>query len=164
MGRPSPAMAVALGALVVAMGGTAMGQFGDAGNGVSRLLTGSDVQDESLTGADIDNGSLKGADIATGAIQSSDVKDGSLRITDLRSGAVDALTSQLVVRTFKGNKDAVAGDCAGVGQLVSGGVQASSPIEINRPYASEDGDPPTVWLGKASDPNDDIQVTVVCMT
>lgn len=81
-----------------------------------------------------------------------------------RPGAVDALTSQLVVRTFKGNKDAVAGDCAGVGQLVSGGVQASSPIEINRPYASEDGDPPTVWLGKASDPNDDIQVTVVCMT
>jgi hypothetical protein len=152
-------MAVALGALVVAMGGTAMGQLGS----VSQLLTGSDVQDESLTGADIDNGSLKGADIATGAIQSSDVKDGSLKITDLRPGAVAALAPEFVVRNTEGNsKDgAVRAYCNPGEKLVSGGVLAGAPITVNFPFGQE-GAAPQFWAA-ATNPPQFIRVAVVCM-
>jgi hypothetical protein len=59
---PSPATAIALAALVVALGGTAFAAS-------DRLLTGADIRNNSLTGADIRNASLTGADIRRGSLQ-----------------------------------------------------------------------------------------------
>src|SRR5262245_20168376 len=53
--RPSPAMAVALLALFVALGGSAMAARG--------LITGAQIKDGSVTGADIADDSLRGADV-----------------------------------------------------------------------------------------------------
>lgn len=65
--RFSPATAIALLALIVALGGTSYAAV---------KITGKDVRDGSLTGADLKNGSVTGAD----------VKDGSLAARDFGSG------------------------------------------------------------------------------
>ena len=65
--RPSPALAVALLALFVALGGTGYAAL---------TITGAQVRNSSLTGADIRNASLTGAD----------VRDRSLRAADFAAG------------------------------------------------------------------------------
>jgi len=61
MARPSPAMAVALAALVAAAAGSATAAS-------RQLFTGGDIQNASLTGADVANASLTGADVRNGTI------------------------------------------------------------------------------------------------
>lgn len=77
--RPSPAMAVALAALFVALGGTASAAL---------VITGRNVRNGSLHGADVHNGSLSGHDIRNGTIRAGDVANGSLSRADLRPGTV----------------------------------------------------------------------------
>ena len=74
---PSPAMAVALVALFVAMAGTSYAAV---------RITGKEVANGSLTGADVRNGTLAGVEIKNGALASRDVKDGSLLAADFKSG------------------------------------------------------------------------------
>jgi hypothetical protein len=76
---PSPSMAVAGTALVVALGGTSYAAVS---------VSGKDVRNSSLTGADVRNNSLTGADIRN--ISSGDVRDGALRARDFRRGELPA--------------------------------------------------------------------------
>lgn len=69
--RPSPSMAVAVIALIVAMGGTSYAAL---------IITGENVKDSSLTGADVRNSSLT----------TSDVRNGSLRALDFQADELPA--------------------------------------------------------------------------
>jgi hypothetical protein len=69
--RPSPSMAVAVIALVAAMGGTSYAAL---------TITGKNVKNSSLTGGDVRNSSLT----------TSDVKNGSLRALDFQAGQLPA--------------------------------------------------------------------------
>ena len=75
--RPSPAMIVALTALVMATAGTSYAAL---------KVTGKNVAHGSLTGADIKTSSISGRDLTNGGIRSADVKDGSLKSGDFASG------------------------------------------------------------------------------
>lgn len=66
--KPSPAMVVALLALVVALGGSAFA----AGYVVTRS---SQIKDGAVTGQDVKNGSLTGADVKSRSLVASDFKD-----------------------------------------------------------------------------------------
>jgi hypothetical protein len=66
--RPSPAMLLAVIALVAALAGGAVG---------ATLITGGQIKDKSITGKDVRNGSLTGAQI----------RNGTLGLTDLSKGA-----------------------------------------------------------------------------
>lgn len=58
--RPSPALVIAIIALVFSMAGGA--------SAAKRLITGADIKDNSLTGADVRNGSLISADFRRGSV------------------------------------------------------------------------------------------------
>src|SRR5690242_1277224 len=96
--RPSPAMIVALLALFVALGGTAMAAFVVSSNddiGPNTVAGGkppsgahSNIMAGSITGGDIADGSVNWDDIAQNAITGSRVKDGSLFGADIADGSV----------------------------------------------------------------------------
>ena len=66
---PSPAMAVALVALVAALGGTSYAAI---------TVTSSNVRNESLTGSDIRNSSVTGVDVRNGTLSATDFRAGTL--------------------------------------------------------------------------------------
>ena len=68
--RPSPALVVAILALVMATGGTSF---------AAKLITGKDVKNSSLTGVDVKNSSLTGADVKNGSIAGADLKKDLIR-------------------------------------------------------------------------------------
>jgi hypothetical protein len=77
--RPSPAMVVAICALVVAMSGTGYAAVTVTGKSVKdSSLTGKDVKNSSLTGTDIKNSSLAGVDVKNNSLTGSDVVESSL--------------------------------------------------------------------------------------
>jgi hypothetical protein len=108
--RPSPAMAVALLALFVALGGSAMAAFvvtsnsqigpdtiygankpADANdNIVDGSIMGRDIKPGSIFGSRIADGSLTAADLAPDAVDSTKVLDESLTSSDLASDSVNA--------------------------------------------------------------------------
>jgi hypothetical protein len=67
--RPSPAMVVAVIALIVAMSGTGYAAL---------TITGKNVKNSSLTGADVRNNSLASVDVKDGALLAKDFKAGQL--------------------------------------------------------------------------------------
>ena len=92
--RPTPALVVAVFALVVALAGTSYAavQIGSAqikNNSVKgkdvkdATLTGKDVKDASLAGADVTDGTLAGADVTDSSLTGADVADKSLTSADL---------------------------------------------------------------------------------
>ena len=87
MRRPSPALVLALIALMVALAGT-----GTAAR--QALLTGRDVKDNSLTGADIRNNSLRGADIRNGSLQYADLSRSTRNRLRAAAGATGARGAQ----------------------------------------------------------------------
>lgn len=93
MKRPSPALIVAVIALLVALSPIAQAarvivtSSAQIANGI---ITGADVRNESLTGADVRDGSITGADIRNGTVRSADVGDGSLRAEDFAAGQLPA--------------------------------------------------------------------------
>lgn len=77
---PSPAMLVALLALVVALGGTSYAAVTLAKN--------------SVRSAHIVNGQVKAADLAAGSVTTAKVKDGSLSATDFAAGPAPRWTGR----------------------------------------------------------------------
>jgi hypothetical protein len=107
--RPSPALVVAVLALVVAMTGTSYAavKIGSAqikNNSIKSL----DVKDQSLTGKDVQDGSLAAADVQDGSLAGADVQDGSLTGADV---ADRSLTSADVNRSCTADDVAVMGVC-----------------------------------------------------
>jgi hypothetical protein len=82
--RPSPALVVAILALVVAMAGTsyAATQIGSA-QIKNNSVKGKDVKDANLTGKDVKDKSLTGADISDSSLTGADITDGSVTKADL---------------------------------------------------------------------------------
>ena len=78
---PSPSMAVAGTAMVVALGGTSYAAVS---------INSSDVRNNSLTNADIKNSTVRSAEIRNGTIRSADVRNRSLTASDFRSGSLPA--------------------------------------------------------------------------
>jgi uncharacterized protein YjbI with pentapeptide repeats len=72
--RPTPALVVALLALVVALGGTSYAavKIGSA-QIKNNSVTGKDVKDKSLTGKDVKDASLTGADVQDGTLTKADL-------------------------------------------------------------------------------------------
>jgi len=99
--KPSPAMAVALVALFVSLGGVSYA-VAAASIGSRELRDGSvrgeDVRNGTLRGRDIRDGSLQGREIHTGTVQSRDVRDGSLRgldVNDRSLGGADIASNSV---------------------------------------------------------------------
>ena len=74
---PSPAMTVALIALLVATTGTAVA-------GV--MITGANVKNSTLTGVDVKNNTLSGLDVKNGTVTTLDVRNGTLLPADFKGG------------------------------------------------------------------------------
>lgn len=83
--RPSPAMIVAIIALVVATTGGAI-----AG---SALITGKNIKNGSVTGLDIKNNTIASADITNNSVASADVRNGTIGTIDLSAAATASLKS-----------------------------------------------------------------------
>jgi hypothetical protein len=96
--RTSPALAVALVALFVSLGGVSFAvATGSIGSREIKdgSVRGRDIKNSSLRGRDIRDGSLQGKEIHTGTVQSRDIRDGSLRGVDVNDhslGGVDLAT------------------------------------------------------------------------
>ncbi|MDZ5661232.1 hypothetical protein SFC79_05590 [Nocardioides sp. S-58] len=75
--RPSPSMAVAVMALVVASTGTSY---------AAGLIGSADIKNNSVSSTDIKNKTIKAADVKSGTIGAKQVKDGSLRSRDFKAG------------------------------------------------------------------------------
>lgn len=119
----SPAMIVALVALIIAVAGTA---WAAATIGSAQIVNSSirsiDVHNNNLQGTDILTGSLTGSDIATGSVSGVDVADGGLTGTDvneatledvdattLQGNSASAFTSRTEMRTVSGASDLFEG-------------------------------------------------------
>ena len=78
--KPTPSFAVAVGALVVSLGGTsyAATQIGSA-----------DIRNDSVRSVDVRDGTLRSVDVENGTLRSSDIRDGTIRRSDLSDGALD---------------------------------------------------------------------------
>ena len=96
--KPSPAMAVALLALLVALGGSALAAsyvITKSSQIKDGAVTAADVKDSSLAGADVKDSALTGADVKNSSLTGADLKDGSLSGADVdvsRLGKVPAAT------------------------------------------------------------------------
>jgi hypothetical protein len=101
---PSPAMMVALAALVMSTGGTvtaaALITSAEIKNNTIRSvdvrngsLSGADIKDSALSGADVRNNSLTGADLANNSVNSGKVADGSLTGADIDESTMDQVPS-----------------------------------------------------------------------
>jgi hypothetical protein len=90
---PSPAMLVALLALFVALGGSAVALKGknrvDSGDIKNGQVSSKDLKDGSATGADVADGTIGGADIGDGSIGGAEIEDGSLSGADLANDSVN---------------------------------------------------------------------------
>jgi hypothetical protein len=82
--RPSPSMAVAVMALVVASTGTSY---------ATGLIGSADIKNNSVQSQDIKNRTIQGKDIKKGTIGAKQVKDGSLRARDFKEGQLPAGTA-----------------------------------------------------------------------
>jgi hypothetical protein len=81
---PSPAMIVALGALVMSAGGTVTAAaLITSANIKDNTIRSVDIRDEIIRSRDVDNGSLTGADINNGSLTGVDVKNNSLTGADI---------------------------------------------------------------------------------
>jgi len=82
--RPSPALVVAVLALVVALGGTSYAAAKIGSPDIkNNSIKSTDIKDNSLKGKDVKDGSLDGKDVADGGLTGADVADGSLTRADL---------------------------------------------------------------------------------
>jgi hypothetical protein len=81
---PSPAMIVALGALVMGAGGTVTAAvLVTSANIKDNTIRSVDIRDETIKSRDVDNGTLTGADIHNRSLTGADVKNNSLTGADM---------------------------------------------------------------------------------
>jgi hypothetical protein len=86
---PAPAMVVALGALILSVGGNVTAAVLITSADIKdNTIRGVDVRDGALTSADIKNSTIKGVDIRDGTIKSADVANGSLRGADVAGNSL----------------------------------------------------------------------------
>ena len=93
--RPSPAMVVAVMALVMATAGTATAAkvlITSSSQIKTGAVNGADVRDKALTGNDVRDKSLKGADLATGAVGSRELDSNAVGLDNLEAAARTAIT------------------------------------------------------------------------
>jgi hypothetical protein len=90
---PSASLAVAVLALFVALGGTALAKA---------LITGSDIKNGSLTGANIKKGSLTGANIKKGSLTGANIKNGSLTGAQINASSLSKVPSAANADTLGG--------------------------------------------------------------
>jgi hypothetical protein len=96
---PSPAMVIALGALVLSVGGNVTAAVLITSADIKdNTLRSVDIRDETIKSADIDNGALKGMDVANSSLTGADVANGSLAGGDVANNSLtgaDVLESSL---------------------------------------------------------------------
>jgi hypothetical protein len=86
---PSPAMIVALGALVISAGGTVTAAaLITSANIKDNTIRSVDIRDETIKSRDVDNGSLIGADVSNGSLTGADVKNGALTGADINESTL----------------------------------------------------------------------------
>jgi hypothetical protein len=76
---PSPAMVVALGALVMSVGGNVT---------AAALITSAGIKDNTIRSADVRDGTLTSVDVRNGALAGADVKDGALKGVDVANNTL----------------------------------------------------------------------------
>ena len=114
LGRPSPALVIAMIALFAALGGTS---YGLARNSIdSREIKNNDVRSKDLRNNDVRSG-----DIRAGAVQSSDLKDNSVTGTDVDESSLGTVPNATS-----------AGDAAALGGVASAGYARKTlePVHI----------------------------------
>lgn len=95
--RPSPAMIVAIVALVLSLGGTSYAAIVLPANSVGTkqikksAVVSSKVKNESLTTSDVKNESLTTSDVKDGSLTTADVADGSLTTADISGASLSTL-------------------------------------------------------------------------
>jgi len=111
--KPSPAMVVAVIALIVAMGGTAA---------AAGYITGAAIKDNTLTSRDVRNGSLSGRDLHANTVTGSNIRNGTIRGRDLRGSVITAatMTSGAAQTIIVGAKVSIDVRCPGGTQALSG--------------------------------------------
>lgn len=97
--RPTPAMVVAIIALIVACAGTATAA------GVILIRSSSQVKAGSLNGSDLKSKSITNRNLASGAVNGRTIKDGSVSSKELSSGVKSALASQGLTATESVRRD-----------------------------------------------------------
>jgi hypothetical protein len=76
---PSPAMALAVAALVLSVAGNVT---------AAALITSAQIQDNTIRSVDIHDGTIKSVDVGDGTLTAADVKDGSLTNVDVLDGSL----------------------------------------------------------------------------
>ncbi|MBS43379.1 MAG: hypothetical protein CMH83_09505 [Nocardioides sp.] len=105
--RPTPALAVALVALLVALGTPSYAAKLITGKDIkNNSVTGGDIKNSSLTGKDVKNSSLTGGDLKNNTVLSADVKNGSLLAADFKAGELgQGIARKRVVATEGADDD-----------------------------------------------------------
>lgn len=85
---PSPAMVVALLALMVGLGGTSY---------AAAKIGSKDIKNDSILSKDIKNRTIKGKDVAPDTLKSWDIADGTIQAKDIRPGVIPGKTRWLLV-------------------------------------------------------------------
>src|SRR4051794_40239266 len=121
--RPSPAMAVALIALFVALGGTSLAALRIGTRQiVDNSVRGVDVRNGTLGGRDVKNNKLTGADVK--GIRGVDVKDDSLTGADVVESSLGTVPGAASVNGLRNSRQVKATDGgADVAVLSAGGFQ-----------------------------------------
>jgi hypothetical protein len=114
--RPSAGLIVAVAALFVALGGSAVAKV---------LITGADVKHGSLTGADIKNGSLTGAKIKAHSLTGANIKNNSLTGAQINASSLSKVPSAANADTL-GGKSASAFQPADQWALVAGSTTGAN--------------------------------------
>src|ERR1700754_144379 len=96
--RPSLAMVIALGALVLSAGGTVTaGVLVTSADIRDNTIRSSDIHEETITSRDVDNRALTGVDVATNSLTGADLRESSLsRVPN--ANRLDGLDSSQLVR------------------------------------------------------------------
>jgi hypothetical protein len=112
---PSPAMIVALGALVMSTGGTVTAAALITSAGIKdNTIRSVDIRDETIRSRDVDNRSLTGADLKNGSLTGVDINESTLakvpaaaNATNAQNaGKVDGLDANSLIRVARTSTDA----------------------------------------------------------
>ncbi len=134
---PSPALVIAILALVIALGGTS---YAAVSLGRGAVKSGN-IAPGAVKAADIATGAVGKRAIATGAVGSQEVRDGSLRARDLGVSAVPAstITVHSAQMSIVPNQSAtVTASCPSGQRATGGGWWVPAPVTIQASYPSAD--------------------------
>ena len=162
--RPSPAMVVAVGALVVATTGGAVAATAINGNNIIAGTIGtSKLANGAVTPAKIRAGAVGTPQLRAGSVGSVQIAPGGVTSSDLAKGSVGRAAIQS--RAITGNQ-VLAGGFAGVPGTISG-VGTQGNVLASRPDPLQQGVTPTGWfvlVQNASTSLAQISSYVVCAT